>query len=267
MPLYKDQCGNTVDIYRTPERIISLVPSQTELLHFLGLDNRVIGITKFCKYPPEWYNEKQKVGGTKNINQDLIRKLNPDLILANREENVKEEIDVLSAQFPVWVTDIKTLDDALSMIGAIGEITGSSLKATNLITEIRSAFTRLQLHPEFPQAPAPTAYLIWKKPYMAAGGDTFIHHMMQYCGFKNIFKEFPRYPVVTLNQIKDAGCKLLLLSSEPYPFSEKHLSEFLSTLPGVRIMLVDGEMFSWYGSRMVHAAKYFSQLISLQHAR
>ena len=240
--------------------IISLVPSQTELLHYLGLEKEVIAITKFCVHPTEWFKNKIKVGGTKTIDVEKIKALQPSLIIANIEENVKSQVEALS-DFPVWLTDVNNLDDSLKMIADVGSITGTSEKATILIKSIQEKFSLLNK----PVRPVNVAYLIWKEPYMTIGGDTFIHDMLTRTGMRNVFKHKLRYPQLTVEEIKDSGCELLLLSSEPFPFQQKHVDNLSNLLPGVQIKIVDGEMFSWYGSRLLKAAVYFKKLQSESH--
>jgi ABC-type Fe3+-hydroxamate transport system substrate-binding protein len=256
MPTYIDQLGNPVDIIKFPQRIVSLVPSQTELLFHLGLEDRVAGITKFCVHPQNWYRSKKRVGGTKTIKLDMLAGIQPDLVLANKEENVKEQVELLVKDYPVWTSDIHDLGSALDMIDKVGYITGTPGQAASIITRIRNEFEQLQ-----PTAFAKTAYLIWRDPYMTIGGDTFINDMLTRCGFDNIFKEMKRYPEVTVDMLREKQCELLLLSSEPYPFKNKHISELQEQLPGTKILLVDGEMFSWYGTRLLEAPAYFRKLL------
>lgn len=266
MPFYTDQLSRTVEIPSPPKRIISLVPSQTELLYDLGLEKEVVGITKFCVHPQKWFREKQRVGGTKNINIKKITALQPDLIIANKEENVQEQIEHLSKEFTVWVSDVNNLDDAYEMMASIGEITGRGASAEQLINQIKTAFSQLQI-PDLSAVTSvkvgskpQTAYLIWKDPYMTVGGDTFIHHLMEKAGFQNVFADKQRYPVVTIADLLIANCQLLFLSSEPYPFKQMHIAELQQHLPHAKVVLVDGEMFSWYGSRMLQAPAYFRAL-------
>ena len=254
----KDQLGRTVTLNNfPPKRIISLVPSQTELLFDLGLDEEVIGITKFCVHPQHWFENKKRVGGTKNINIEKIRSLQPDLILANKEENVKEQIEQLEKIAPVWVSDITTFEDALQMINSIGAITNTTSKAESLIKRITTNFSQLQTTNHKLQ----TCYLIWRNPYMTIGGDTFINDMLNKCGLQNVFEHLMRYPEITIEQLVAANPQLILLSSEPYPFKEKHVEELQPFFNNTKIILVDGEMFSWYGSRMIHAPNYFASLL------
>jgi ABC-type Fe3+-hydroxamate transport system substrate-binding protein len=238
------------------QKIISLVPSQTELLYDLGLDEEVIGITKFCMHPEKWFRTKTRIGGTKNIDIEKIFSLKPDLVIANKEENVKGQIEALREFTQVYISDIKNLADALNMISEVGKLTGKEFKSHTLIEKIKTRFSKFK-----PTAKTPAAYLIWRNPYMATGGDTFISDMMRHCGFKNIFENALRYPEINIEQLKATDCKALLLSSEPFPFKQKHVEELKPLLPGIKIMLVDGEIFSWYGSRLLYAPEYFEQLI------
>ncbi len=257
---------NDTNQLKHPARsIVSLVPSQTELLFYLALEAETIGITKFCIYPPAWYRNKLRVGGTKTIDIQKIINLNPDLIIANKEENVKEQVEALAAHFPVWLSDVNNLKDAFTMIGDIGQLTNRETAALNLVNQIKINFSHLNKPPSESlnqNSLFQACYLIWKDPFMTVGSDTFINDMMQRAGFKNIFETKTRYPEITLNDIVAANCKFLLLSSEPYPFKQTHIDELQQQLPAIKIILVDGEMFSWYGSRLLQAPGYFKTLIA-----
>lgn len=239
------------------QSIISLVPSQTELLHYLGLENEVIGITKFCVHPDEWFRSKAKIGGTKTIDIEKIKALQPSLLIANKEENIKSQVEALS-HFPVWVTDVNTLEDACQMIIDLGNITDRLEKAVKLVEKIKHAFSEIANI----QEPLKVAYLIWRDPYMTIGGDTFISDMLTRMGMRNVFAQNKRYPEVTVADIRNSGCEFLFLSSEPFPFRQKHIDELHTLLPEINIRIVDGEMFSWYGSRLLKAAAYLQKLQS-----
>jgi ABC-type Fe3+-hydroxamate transport system substrate-binding protein len=261
MPVFTDQLKRKVELTSQPKRIISLVPSQTELLYDLGLRDEVVGITKFCIHPDEWFRSKTRVGGTKKFDFEKIKELQPDLIIGNKEENEKGQIEELMEHYNVWMSDIYTLKDSFDMITSIGALVGKVSESVNLKLEIESKFNEL-LHSEMKVTEIRTAYFIWRDPYIAVGHSTFINEMMKICGFKNVFtEEGSRYPEVTYDQIQEADPKLILLSSEPYPFKEKHLEEFRQMLPEAKIRLVDGEAFSWYGSRLRNSPEYFRQLI------
>lgn len=257
MPVFTDQLNRSVSLPAPPRRIISLVPSQTELLYSLGLEAEVVGITKFCVHPGSWFRSKRRVGGTKTVDPDIVESLGPDLIIANKEENVQEQVEALAARYPVWLSDVNTLQDALNMIRAVGDLTDRQQAASRIVAAIAKdfeGFTGL-LHP------LRTAYLIWREPYMTVGHDTFIHDMLNRCGLLNVFGDQARYPAVTIRQLQEARCQLLLLSSEPYPFRDRHIAELQEHLPDTRIMLVAGEPFSWYGSRLLQAPAYFQSLL------
>lgn len=258
MPSFTDQLNRIVEIPAVPQRIISLVPSQTELLASLGLEAEVAGITKFCVHPAHWFRNKQRVGGTKTIHLALVHALQPDLILANKEENVREQVEALARDYPVWISDVNTLADAVSMIRAVGTLTGKAAAAQALAGQLESSYA--QVTPA--STPVRTAYLIWRDPYMTIGGDTFIHDQLSRCGLVNVFGHRERYPVVTVADLQAADCSVLLLSSEPYPFRQQHLEELQAFLPHTRIVLVDGELFSWYGSRLLKAPAYFQELLN-----
>ncbi len=250
-------------IYR---RIISVVPSQTELLYDLGLEEEVIAITKFCVHPLEWFHKKTKAGGTKNLNMTLIKALSPDLIIANKEENTKEQIEELASLFDVYVSDVKNITEAIAMINDIGILTGTKETAINISDGIESKYKNLQ-QSFCNKRKIKAAYLIWKDPYMAAGNDTFINDMLSYCALENIYGNIERYPQIELKEMNliiesNTGFGLTILSSEPYPFKQKHVHDLCLQLPSSKIILADGEMFSWYGSRLLQAADYFEKFRS-----
>ncbi len=248
-----DQLGRVVTIMHQPSRIVSLVPSQTELLYDLGLDETIVGITKFCCHPTQWKFKKTIIGGTKAVDIEKIRLLQPDLIIGNKEENTLEDITQLESIAPVWISDVSTIDDALSLIVDLGELLGKQAKANQLGQEINTAFDQLvKIKP-----PLKVAYFIWHSPDFIAGKATFIDSMLTACGFENVSQE-TRYPVWN-NQFETP--ELVLLSSEPYPFKEKHVTLFQEKFPTAKINFVDGEYFSWYGSRLRNAPRYFQTLI------
>lgn len=232
------------------KRIISLVPSLTELLIDLGLKNQIVGRTRFCVHPKEEVKDIPIVGGTKNPRLDKIREAQPDYILANKEENRKKHIRELQKDFPVEVTDIATIEDALITIHELGKELGTEDKARNLIKRINAA---LEERPK--ESRLRTAYFIWKDPWMTIGHDTYIHNVMQHWGLENIFDDKTRYPKITFYDLAKREPELILLSSEPFPFKEKHIAEFKEAFPHTRVLLAEGEWFSWYGSHMLHSFK------------
>lgn len=240
---------------RNYQRIVCLVPSLSTLLFDLGLNDQLIAVTKFCVHPKTLLKEKAIIGGTKNINLAKIASLNPDLIIANKEENVKELVEALAIDYPVLLTDINNYDEAIDAIIQIGVLTNRSNMAQQLAADIETAFLKFK-----PACTVNAAYLIWKDPYMTAGGDTFIHAMMQKCGLINAFGDRLRYPEVKMSDLSHENIRIIFLSSEPYPFKQQHIDTLRQTFPDKLILLADGEMFSWYGSKMLQTPAYFTLL-------
>lgn len=258
--LFRDMTGKEIKVSFPPKRIVSLVPSQTELLYDLKLEEQVVGITKFCVHPESWFRSKRRIGGTKQLDISKIKSLQPDLIIANKEENERDQIAQLSSEFPVWTSDISTIDDALTMIKQVGMITGQLSKAEEIIANIQTGLRCLA--DRAVQDTRKAAYFIWYKPWMTVGGDTYINSMMEMAGLINVFKSSTRYPETTLQELERLKPDTILLSSEPFPFKDLHVAEMKAAVPSADVMLVDGEMFSWYGSRMIKAIPYLKTLIN-----
>lgn len=256
MPTFTDQIGHTIQLVNLPKRIVSLVPSQTELLFDLGLEKQIVGITKFCVHPAEKCKQVSKVGGTKNFKLDQIAALQPDLIIGNKEENEQKGIEALQQQFPVWMSDIMNLTDAYNMMLQLGKLTGKEEEASELVSIIETNWSQVKRVSK----PLRVAYFIWRKPYMVAAKGTFIDHLIQQAGWVNIFEQEERYPSITLEEVKVLEPDVLLLSSEPFPFREKHVQEMRTFFPQTNVQIVDGELFSWYGSRLLLAANYIKNL-------
>ncbi|HNF71193.1 MAG TPA: helical backbone metal receptor [Chitinophagaceae bacterium] len=238
-----------------PVRIISLVPSLTEYLYALGLEEEVCGVTRFCIHPPHWRKTKTRVGGTKSLHLDKIRALHPDWVLANKEENVKEQIETIQTFCRVLITDIQTVAEALQSLEEIAGITHCEEEGTKITAAIRTSISGMIR----PVKPIRVLYLIWQNPWMAAGQNTFIHDMMMHAGWYNVV-ESERYPVLSEQDIVYLKPDIIFLSSEPFPFSDKHQLAMTIQFPGIRIELIDGELFSWYGSRLLHSFPYISTL-------
>ncbi len=245
------------------QRIVSLVPSITELLYSLGLDAEVIGITKFCVHPSYWLSSKKNIGGTKNLRIEDIIKLQPDLVIASKEENLKIEVDALSQDSDVLLTDVISVADGLQLVKDVGKVTGKEQSANDLAQNIEIAFAALHQRHLKAESLVSVVYLIWQEPYMTVGGDTFIHNMMSAAGFNNLFTNNTRYPIVTVQELESLKPDYIFLSSEPYPFKDSHREELQKKLPDSKIVLVDGEMFSWYGSRMLVFPKYIIEKLRL----
>ncbi len=250
---FTDHLSRKVFLPKPPCRIISLVPSQTELLVDLGLEDRIVGVTKFCVHPAHLRKSKTIVGGTKNYRFDVIQQLQPDLIIGNKEENEQAGIEKLASLYPVWMSDIVDLKDSLRMVSDLGAITGTEGQALEIATKIETSLAK----------PLPAKgrclYMIWENPKMAAGKQTFVDSMLALAGFENAVQA-ERYPVIGERELVELSPEYLLLSSEPFPFGEKHRHDFQELLPKAKILLVDGEMFSWYGTRLLYAMHYFKRL-------
>ena len=196
----------------------------------------------------------RKVGGTKKLNIKEISEIGPDLIIANKEENDQMEILELSKSFPVYISDIENLEDALGMIKDVGTLTNTSNRCFDLANDIQRAYSAL---PNFSEKTV--LYFIWRAPYMCAGKGTYIQFHLDRLGLQNMISGH-RYPEITNEMISDLAPEYILLSSEPYPFKDEHILELKALSPDSKVILVDGEMFSWYGNRMLLAAEYFKGL-------
>ena len=249
-----DMLGRVVKIQKPIQRIVSLVPSQTEFLYELGLKDRIVAQTVFCVHPKSHFKKATKIGGTKKIRYEELDELQPDLIICNKEENNEEIVETLAKKYPVWVSDIKNIDDAFYMMRSLAELLDVKNEAEDLLRKITLSLNQKKIRHQYN-----CLYLVWRNPYMAVGSDTFINHMLQRAGFNNLIKE-QRYPELNLDELQLLNPEVLLLSSEPYPFKEKHVEELQTLLPNSKILTVDGELFSWYGSRLLNSQPYFNEL-------
>ncbi|MFJ7827396.1 ABC transporter substrate-binding protein [Psychrobacillus sp. NPDC096623] len=251
-----DHLGRQVVIPKSPKRIISICPAITETLFSLGLEKEVIGRTKYCIFPKGAVDLVSIVGGTKEVNLEKVKELQPDLIFAEKEENTEAMVLALEKIAPVFVLEVKSIKDAYRFITTLGEVTATTENASLLLTSCQKSFQSIE-----GKENSKAAYVIWRKPYMVVGGSTYINDVLHKMGFQNPFTdEESRYPALTKEQLADAKLDKLFLASEPFPFQQKHLAEFQSFLPNTEIVLVDGEMF-WYGSRMLVAGEYLAKLV------
>jgi ABC-type Fe3+-hydroxamate transport system substrate-binding protein len=259
-----DQLGRTLTLNFEQDnlKIVSLVPSQTEFLFDIGLAENIVGITKFCIHPADAIKNKTIIGGTKTINIEKILALQPTIVIANKEENEQLQIEELMKHVPVWISDIYTLEDAYQMMLNLGDVFAKSVEAKELVSEINENFLTLTI----PSEPKRVAYFIWRGPYMLAGENTFINHLLRKMGHVNIALDIAnksRYPEIEAEALVKLNPELIYLSSEPYPFKNKHIQELQAFCPSANIQLVDGELFSWYGSRLKHTAAYMQELLSV----
>ncbi len=256
---FKDQIGRVLVKPKKITKIISLVPSQTELLVDLGLEDYIVGITKFCIHPKHLKTSKKVVGGTKTISLEKIKALNPDIILCNKEENTQQIVEELEKSYTVHVSNINTINDSLNLIIQYGSLFNCTVAASRICANIKNEV--LSFKSFIKDKPnKDVVYFIWKNPWMTIGKDTFIHHLLSFNNYSNIYKNQKRYPKVTLEEVKKKSPELILLSSEPFPFKEIHCKEIQKQFPNSKVLLVDGEYFSWYGSRLQKAFAYFKSL-------
>lgn len=251
----KDQLCRELQLNSIPNRIVCLVPSLTEMLIDLGLRDKIIGVTKFCVHPLDIKTTAEVIGGTKTIKINKIDALKPDFILANKEENEFEVIEKLSKNHSVYVSDINTIDDLFQLIKDLNEIFKIPETSKELSENIKASFIKFRRKIEN-EPKLKVAYFIWKRPWMVAGSSTFINYMLELNNFENVYKDLHRYPEVDIENLKSVD--YVFLSSEPFPFKDQHKSEF--EVDANRIEIVNGEYFSWYGSRLIEAFDYFQQL-------
>lgn len=254
----QDQIKRSIEIPRPPERILSLVPSITQLLIDLGLQQQMAGRTRFCIYPEGKVQNIPVIGGVMGLNKHEIHKIGPDLILAAKEENAKNEILDLSRHYPVWVSDVHDLKGALELIEAIGKMCDRAERAGNMAERIRKAFNGLN---HIPPGVIRAVYLVWNEPLYTINNTTFIHDMLTRCGIENVFADKKEaYPIISEKEIKDRKPDFIFLPNEPYFFQENHRRKFAETFPQAEIKRVNGEYFTWYGSHLLKAPLYFKQL-------
>jgi ABC-type Fe3+-hydroxamate transport system substrate-binding protein len=252
-----DHLGRTVKFTYPPKRIISIVPGITDILYSLKLEKEIVGRTRYCIYPKDKTGQAKTIGGTKKVKPDQIRELNPDLIIAEKEENTKEIVEQLEKEFPIYVCEIQAVDDTFKIIEDLGAITDRQTESEELQSEIKTAIQSL------PSGQGKRfAYVIWQNPYMAVGSHTYITSLLKKMGFVNAFaNDDSRYPEVSEDDFRNADLDYIFLATEPFPFREKHIQQFSELFPDVHVMSLDGEMF-WYGPRMIEASPYFNRVFN-----
>ena len=244
---------------KTNLRIISLVPSLTELLVDLGLEENIVGITKFCVHPSNLRKDKTIVGGTKNIHLDKIEALNPTYIICNKEENTKQIVEDCSKIATTHVSEIYTIADIIDLTRHYGKIFSCEKQAESSIKELEAKITDFTNFVK-DKALLNVVYFIWKKPWMVAANNTFIHYLLELTKFRNCYEDLSRYPEISLEDLDSKNIDAIFLSSEPYPFKEKNAVDFAANAKDSKVVLVNGEYFSWYGTRLLKAFDYFKQL-------
>jgi ABC-type Fe3+-hydroxamate transport system substrate-binding protein len=262
-----DASGVAIELARPPRRIVSLVPSITETLCGLGLADALVGITVYCVEPRDVVSTKTRIGGEKNPDLEKIRGLEPDLVIANIEENLRDHVDTLrSWSIPVWVTYPRTVAEGIRLIAELGSVTGTEARARAMLSDIEPLYERVVTNAAR-RPPVAVFYPIWRGPYMTINRDTYIHDMLRVCGGRNVFADrSERYPAVTLDEVAAQRPAVILLPDEPFRFRRAHLADFAGyvDVPAVRdgrIHLVDGKPFSWHGPRIADALRRIPGLI------
>ena len=257
--VFVDHLDRKVKIEFPPKRIISTVPSQTELLADLGLDDEIVGITRFCTYPKGWKKSKTIIGGTKRLDFNKISSLNPDLIIGNKEENIKPQVEEIANEYPYWISDVQCFDDNQKLIKDVGALCNRRTEAEVICSRIESVCSTIR---SVQKKPKRVAYFIWRNPFMVAGNNTYINSILENLGFENVFQNLEgRYPRVTLDDLKRVEVDEVFLSSIPFPFNEIHAQEFKLFFPNLKVTFVDGEVFSYYGSRIAKSEEYLLSLL------
>ena len=253
-----DQTGRELKISESINKIVCLVPSITELLFFFGLEEKIVGITEYCVHPEKQVKNANKIGGPKNPDIEKIKELEPDLVIGSVEENTQNKIEKISEFAPVWLSDVKSVDSACKMITSLGELFDKTDLAENIANNIKKGFKEFDRSQK-----VKVAYLIWENPLMTVGNDTFIDNILGQMGFINVFANKNRYPKIEPEELANSGAEFILLPSEPYDFKNEHIEQYKKLCPNAKAILVDGQMFSWYGNHMLVALGYLKRIQNL----
>jgi ABC-type Fe3+-hydroxamate transport system substrate-binding protein len=262
---WTDAVGRQVSLERPPRRIVSLVPSITETLFAFGLEKKIAGVTKYCVEPKAGVKGLPKVGGTKDVATDMVKKLKPDLIIANVEENEKDDIEALEAAgLTIFVTYPRTIAAATAMMRTLADITDCEKVASPQIAAVDAAAALIRARNR--ERPTRTVFCpIWRKPWMTMNADTYMHDFLLTCGLHNVYAEAnERYPEVTLEDTAKRKPDAVILPDEPFPFTKKHVREITASIPKMpadRIYLVDGKDVCWYGSRIADALRRMQETL------
>jgi len=253
-----DQLNRKIEINNNLNNIISLVPSLTELLFFLKMDEQVKGITNFCVHPSDKLSDKVIVGSPLHVDYEKIEQINPDIIIAGKSENNKNNIEKIAEKYPVWVSDVRSIEDACKMIEKIGMICNQSDLSYNITKNISVGFDSLA-----DKTKIKVCYLVWEKPFMVAGNNNYINDILKKTGLINVFEHKEGYAKVTAKEMQECQADFVLLPSEPYKFDNSHISTYKNLINKATVLLVDGQLFSWYGNRMLLAINYLKNMKKL----
>ncbi|TMB99361.1 MAG: cobalamin-binding protein [Chloroflexi bacterium] len=267
MATYTDALNRSINLEQPAARIVSLVPSITEALFTFGLNEAIVGVTRYCVEPAAGVAEKAKVGGTKMLDVRSVLDLQPDLVIANAEENRQEDIrQLLAAGQRVFVTFPRTVASAVQMLRQLAQMTGSTEAATPILDEAEAALAEArQANHSRPRLRVFCP--IWRRPWMTVGPNTYMHDFIAACGGFNVFSErHERYPKAELDEVARRVPQVILLPNEPYPFAPKHIGElteykYVPAVRDKRIYLLDGKHLCWYGPRIAGSLRYVQGLL------
>jgi len=260
-----DALGEELILPRLPQRIVSLVPSITETVIDLGASARLVGITTYCTHPQSVVASIPKVGGTKGFSFRKIDSLTPDLVIANKEENRKQQIEKLRKKYPVFVTYPRTVEDAIKMVADLGVLTATSAMASKFIAtcqQLLAAIGNSALG-----RPLRTGCMIWRDPWMAAGADSYASALLGRVGFTNVYNlSAGRYPETSLQTVFERNPDVIILPDEPYEFGEQDKQEvesfFSERGKSIRVLLMDGSYLTWFGTRTLKGLRHLRQVKS-----
>lgn len=267
MATYIDDLHRRLEVKTAPQRIVSLVPSLTETLFTFGLGEQIVGVTNFCVEPPDKVKEKARVGGTKSFSVERVKELEPDLVIANAEENREEDIrQLLRAGLSVFMTFPRTVHGAINMMRRLADVTGAQEAARPIIAEAEAALQEARAANQG-RRPLRVFCPIWRRPWMTIGQDTYMHDFLLACGGINIFADrHDRYPRIELEEMSRRIPEVIILPSEPYHFTMRHAQEFskFAHVPAVqeqRIYVLDGKHLAWYGPRIATSLRFVRNLL------
>ncbi|MGH7865193.1 MAG: helical backbone metal receptor [Candidatus Binataceae bacterium] len=256
-----DDLGFRVELAAPPRRIVSLVPSWTETLFALGLHREVVGVTRFCSQPVDKVAPLPRVGGTKNPDIAAITGLRPDLVIANAEENRREDVERLRTEgIAVFTTYPRTIAQAVESILRLGRVLARMAQADTLAREIVRSVSAIEAGlGVWSKMRLRTFCPIWKNPWMAFNADTYAHDVLRMLGFNNVYAAAgERYPATTLDDALGRRPDVILLPDEPYLFGDRDVEEIKSLLPAPlsrRVLIVSGRDLHWYGVHMVNGLR------------
>jgi ABC-type hemin transport system substrate-binding protein len=269
---FLDEISRTVSLSAPPRRVVCLVPSITETLFALGLGERVVGVTDYCTHPPDEIARLQKVGGTKDPHIEAIVQLAPDLVIVNDEENRHEDFAALTGRgLPVYVTAPRTVAGGIAMIERLGPVLGCQTASDEMVGRLRTIYDKVVA--DAATVPRLRVFCpIWRKPWMAFNADTYADDMLWCCGAENVMRvKTERYFSTTLEEIAALAPDVVVLPSEPYPFTNKHfvhLKELAETPAGRggHFYCIDGMALCWYGPRIADGLTELSRLFTYVRA-